>query len=115
MGSFLRLGTFLCLVAVISGQCFFEPLVIENINELPTGCQDRKGDIHPFGSNWVTENCYSCDCTEGGAGCCNTIPNIVMMPEDCQQIVDKKTCTSKVVLKSDPSVECPGGIAAVLK
>lgn len=37
------------------------------------------------------------------------------MPEDCQVLVDKKACTSKLVLKSDPAVECTGDSAAVMK
>ncbi|KAL2102233.1 hypothetical protein ACEWY4_001401 [Coilia grayii] len=115
MGSLFRLSVFLCVVAMSYAQCYFEPIIITDITKLPTGCQDSKGDLHPFGSKWMTEGCYSCSCSEDGASCCNQIPQIVKSPPDCQLLVDKKTCTSKLVLKSDTSVACPtGGVEKIL-
>nr|XP_015202065.1 PREDICTED: beta-microseminoprotein-like [Lepisosteus oculatus] len=89
-----------------NGYCTFEPLIIEDIYNLPTGCNDTNGVLHEFGSEWKTADCFKCSCTEYGIDCCSIILTPVKTPPKCEMIVNKKDCTWKLVLKNDHSKEC---------
>ncbi|XP_071377473.1 beta-microseminoprotein [Centroberyx affinis] len=93
------------LVVLCQSDCFFEGLVIKDLNNPPTGCVDRDGTQHPFGSEWV-KNCNECSCTTNGMSCCSKIPDAVGISEECELVVNKATCSVKVVLKSDKTKEC---------
>uniref|UniRef100_A0A667YFM2 Si:ch73-288o11.4 n=1 Tax=Myripristis murdjan TaxID=586833 RepID=A0A667YFM2_9TELE len=69
---------------------------------MSAGCVDEDGKEHPFGSQWV-KNCVQCYCTGRGMACC-TIS--ISFPEPCEMLVDKKTCSFRLVLKSDKTKKC---------
>ncbi|XP_023264272.1 beta-microseminoprotein-like, partial [Seriola lalandi dorsalis] len=71
------------------------------------GCTDRDGKQYDFGSEVVID-CMSCSCTNDGLSCCDMIPspNTVMIPMECEMIVNRQACSFKLVLKSDNTKEC---------
>ncbi|KAG7258737.1 hypothetical protein CRUP_018137 [Coryphaenoides rupestris] len=105
------LGAFLCLLGLIAlshCDCFFEELVLKDLNNPPTACVDKDGGRHAFGSEWV-KDCYECSCTQNGMSCCSIVPSLGMMeiPNGCELVVNKKGCSAKLVLKADKTKECP--------
>ncbi|XP_040906278.1 beta-microseminoprotein [Toxotes jaculatrix] len=104
------LHVFVCLLGLVvlcRSDCFFQGLVIKDLENPPKGCMDEDGKLHDFGSEW-TRDCVACSCTEDGMSCCNMIPdlNIVDIPAECELVVNKKACSAKAVLKSDNTKEC---------
>ncbi|XP_042358540.1 beta-microseminoprotein [Plectropomus leopardus] len=104
------LHVFVCLLGLVvlcHSTCFFEGLVLKDLNNPPKGCVDKDGKQHDFGSEWVRD-CIECSCTKEGLSCCNKIPDAdtVDIPENCELLVNKEACSAKVVLKSDKSKEC---------
>ncbi|XP_019115140.1 beta-microseminoprotein [Larimichthys crocea] len=105
------LHVFLCLLGLVvlcHSQCTFEELVIKDLNNPPNGCVDKDGKLHDFGSEWVRD-CVECSCTKEGLSCCTKIPDegeVPEVPEECELVVNKATCSTKVVLKSDKTKEC---------
>uniref|UniRef100_A0A3Q3B9I2 Microseminoprotein beta n=1 Tax=Kryptolebias marmoratus TaxID=37003 RepID=A0A3Q3B9I2_KRYMA len=88
-------------------DCSFQELVTGDLKNPPEGCVDKDGKQHAFGSYWV-KDCVECSCTKAGLSCCNLIPkeNVEDGPEECELVIDKETCSAKMVLKSDKTKEC---------
>uniref|UniRef100_A0A4W6DZE7 Beta-microseminoprotein n=1 Tax=Lates calcarifer TaxID=8187 RepID=A0A4W6DZE7_LATCA len=106
----VSLHVFVCLLGLVvlcHSDCFFQQLVIKDLRNPPNGCEDKDGKQHNFGSKWVRD-CMQCSCTTEGLSCCNMIPDtgIVDISEECELVVNKETCSAKVVLKSDKTKEC---------
>ncbi|XP_030603521.1 beta-microseminoprotein [Archocentrus centrarchus] len=104
------LHVFVCLLGLVvlcHSKCFFKELVVKDEKNPPKGCVDEDGKQHGFGSKWVRD-CMDCSCTSEGLSCCGKIPDAgtVDVPEECELVVDKETCTVKVVMKSDKAKEC---------
>ncbi|XP_030297368.1 beta-microseminoprotein [Sparus aurata] len=104
------LHVFVCLLGLVvlcHSDCFFEQLVIKDLKNPPTGCVDKDGQQHAFGTNWMRD-CISCSCTTDGLSCCNQLPDAstVEIPEECELVVNKQACTAKAVLKSDKTKDC---------
>ncbi|XP_047458967.1 beta-microseminoprotein [Mugil cephalus] len=95
------------LVVLCHSDCFFEELTIKDVNNPPKGCVDKDGKQRDFGSEWVTD-CKQCFCSKEGLSCCNMIPDAdtVEVPEECELVVDKATCSSRMVQKSDKAKDC---------
>ncbi|KAF3842161.1 hypothetical protein F7725_024112 [Dissostichus mawsoni] len=70
-----------------------------------TGCVDKDGKQHDFGTEW-TKDCIDCSCTGQGMSCCRKIPDTVDIPAECELVVNKEACTAKIVMKSDLTKEC---------
>ncbi|KAM9345466.1 beta-microseminoprotein [Symphorus nematophorus] len=112
MGKVLQasLHVFVCLLGLVvlcHSDCFFQQLVIKDLKNPPKGCVDKDGKQHEFGSEW-TRDCMSCSCSMEGLSCCSMIPDkdTVDIAEDCELVVNKATCSAKVVQKSDKTKEC---------
>ncbi|KAK5853937.1 hypothetical protein PBY51_015048 [Eleginops maclovinus] len=88
-------------------DCFFEELVLKDLNHPPTGCVDKDGKQHDFGTEW-DRDCMACSCTAEGMSCCSKIPDAdtVNAPAHCELVVNKEACTFKTVMKSDMTKEC---------
>ncbi|XP_071336893.1 beta-microseminoprotein [Trachinotus anak] len=104
------LHVFVCLLGLVvlcHSQCIFQELMIKDLKNPPKGCVDNDGKEHDFGSEWVRD-CMSCSCTRDGLSCCKMIPDpdAENIPAECELLVDKKTCSAKVVQKSDNTKEC---------
>ncbi|KFP18629.1 Beta-microseminoprotein, partial [Egretta garzetta] len=70
-------------------------------------CRDLDGELHEFGSRWRNADCYDCSCSETGMDCCSTLAIPVAYDEEkCVKILNKETCSYKVVEKDDHSKEC---------
>ncbi|NXD75576.1 MSMB protein, partial [Halcyon senegalensis] len=71
-------------------------------------CRDSEGEMHVFGSRWKTQDCLDCSCSRNGMSCCTGFATPVGYDEEkCISILNKETCTYKVVEKNDDSKECP--------
>ncbi|XP_068113717.1 beta-microseminoprotein J1-like [Hyperolius riggenbachi] len=71
------------------------------------GCH-FEGELHKFGSKWLTKDCWSCTCRDDqSVGCCSRI-NIPMSYDTsrCTRIYDMEACTTKLVSKEDPTKNC---------
>ncbi|XP_075933445.1 beta-microseminoprotein-like, partial [Anarhichas minor] len=104
------LRVFVCLLGLVvlcHSQCFFQELVLKDLNNPPKGCVDMDGKQHDFGSEW-DRDCMACSCTTQGLSCCSKIPDAstVDIPDECELVVNKETCSAKVLLKSDMTKEC---------
>nr|XP_019946770.1 PREDICTED: beta-microseminoprotein [Paralichthys olivaceus] len=104
------LRVFVCLLGLVvlcHSDCTFQELVIKDLNNPPTGCEDQDGKEHEFDSEWV-KDCMSCSCSQEGVNCCNMVSGAgeFDVPEECELIADKQTCSVKIVLKSDKTKEC---------
>ncbi|KAJ8248427.1 hypothetical protein GJAV_G00241910 [Gymnothorax javanicus] len=97
--------TLLALATVCNAACTFMPLEEKDKLNPPKGCEDEDGKFHEFGSEWQ-KNCVTCSCSKEGASCCDMILETVGLLEECELIVDREKCTSKIVLKSDNTKEC---------
>ncbi|KAM3862947.1 beta-microseminoprotein-like [Diretmus argenteus] len=93
------------LVVLCQSQCFFQELVMKDLNNPPKGCVDKDGKQHAFDSEWV-KDCYDCSCSTQGMSCCNKIPSAVDIPEECEMVVNKETCSAELVLKADKTKAC---------
>ncbi|XP_036433891.1 beta-microseminoprotein-like [Colossoma macropomum] len=72
-----------------------------------THCQDIMDKIwHPVGSSWTNKKCVKCTCKADGMRCCDGLPKIFNVPEDCTVEYNYKTCTFKVSEKKNPSIPC---------
>ncbi|XP_039994388.1 beta-microseminoprotein [Xiphias gladius] len=104
------LHVFVCLLGLVvlcHSNCFFKELVIKDLKNPPKGCVDEDGKQHDFGSEWVRD-CLGCSCTKEGLSCCNMVPDsdVVDIPMECEMVVNKEACSTKLVLKSDKTKEC---------
>ncbi|XP_061261685.1 beta-microseminoprotein isoform X1 [Bos javanicus] len=71
------------------------------------GCKDLSGVTHELKSDWKTENCESCHCSNDGIECCNTAAIPMGYDRDkCQAVFNKETCTYTVLEKKDPLKNC---------
>ncbi|XP_056292034.1 beta-microseminoprotein [Pseudoliparis swirei] len=107
MASLHVLVCLLGLVVLCHSDCFFQELVLEDLNNPPKGCVDKAGQQHDFGSEW-DRDCMACSCTSQGLSCCSKIldGNAVDVPDECELVVNKETCSAKLLLKSDKTKEC---------
>ncbi|XP_061261686.1 beta-microseminoprotein isoform X2 [Bos javanicus] len=114
--SFVVLATF---VTLCNAQCYFIPNESSASNgDLPdpgiearspalAGCKDLSGVTHELKSDWKTENCESCHCSNDGIECCNTAAIPMGYDRDkCQAVFNKETCTYTVLEKKDPLKNC---------
>ncbi|XP_068113718.1 beta-microseminoprotein-like [Hyperolius riggenbachi] len=71
------------------------------------GCHFQ-GQLHKFGSEWLTKECWDCACrNDRSVGCCTRLGNPMGYDKDrCTRIDDEKTCTTTLVSKEDPTKEC---------
>ncbi|NXB90418.1 MSMB protein, partial [Vidua chalybeata] len=70
------------------------------------GCMIN-GKLYPFGHIERTEDCYKCDCSEGGVECCSLSHRTVSYnKKKCKVVFNKKCCDCDVVQKDDPSKPC---------
>uniref|UniRef100_A0A4W2EQK4 Beta-microseminoprotein n=1 Tax=Bos indicus x Bos taurus TaxID=30522 RepID=A0A4W2EQK4_BOBOX len=98
--SFVVLATF---VTLCNAQCYFIP----NESSASNGCKDLSGVTHELKSDWKTENCESCHCSNDGIECCNTAAIPMGYDRDkCQAVFNKETCTYTVLEKKDPLKNC---------
>ncbi|XP_043844117.1 LOW QUALITY PROTEIN: beta-microseminoprotein-like [Dromiciops gliroides] len=68
------------------------------------GCKALDGIMHPFRSEWMTKNCYKCQCNEDGIQCCNVaIKPINTDEENCLTFLNRATCTYQIMNKEDPT------------
>uniref|UniRef100_A0A3Q1CJE8 Beta-microseminoprotein n=1 Tax=Amphiprion ocellaris TaxID=80972 RepID=A0A3Q1CJE8_AMPOC len=109
------LHVFVCLLGLVvlchsDSSCFFQELVAKD----PANPQ-KDGKQHDFGSEWERD-CIACSCTSKGLSCCNTIPEegSVDVPEECELVVNKATCSAKMVLKSDKTKECNPSVSLII-
>ncbi|XP_043911615.1 beta-microseminoprotein [Protopterus annectens] len=77
------------------------------------GCIDEKDVHHQLGSSWMSK-CFKCTCYEEYINCCNTAVIPTGYDDDCETILNEKTCTYSVVKKNDHSKTCPYS-GAILK
>ncbi|XP_068424744.1 beta-microseminoprotein [Clinocottus analis] len=107
MASFRVFVCLLGLVVLCDSACYFQKLVVKDLNNPPKECVDKDGKQHGFGSEWVRD-CMACSCTSEGLSCCSMIPALstVDIPDECEMVVNKETCTAKMLLKSDTTKEC---------
>uniref|UniRef100_A0A674C2R3 Beta-microseminoprotein-like n=1 Tax=Salmo trutta TaxID=8032 RepID=A0A674C2R3_SALTR len=103
----------LALVVVCRAQCFFQGLETKDPKTPTKGCVDKEGKQHVLGSSWV-KDCYDCSCSTEGISCCNKIPKVVDLPAECELVVDRKACSSRLVMKSDKTKDCNSPISMVL-
>ncbi|XP_008295796.1 beta-microseminoprotein [Stegastes partitus] len=106
------LHVFVCLLGLVvlshsDNSCFFKELEVKDPANPPKGCLDMDGKLHDFGSKWERD-CMACSCASDGLSCCRNFPDAdtVDVPEECELVINKATCTAKVVLKSDKTKEC---------
>ncbi|XP_061083593.1 uncharacterized protein LOC133118016 [Conger conger] len=97
----------LALATICNASCSFQQLVLTDPMHPPQGCLDEEGKLHVFGSEWV-KDCQECSCSQEGLSCCSMImiPSDEELPPDCEILVDKTKCSTKLVLKSDKTKEC---------
>ncbi|XP_035256815.1 beta-microseminoprotein-like [Anguilla anguilla] len=95
----------LAFATVCNAGCYLKPLLLTDFMHPPKGCQDEDGELHDFMAEW-NKHCYECVCFHHGAICCDTINIAVAHSPECEAVVDRQACTSKVVLKSDKTKEC---------
>nr|XP_026655384.1 beta-microseminoprotein-like [Zonotrichia albicollis] len=81
--------------------------------EAKDGCV-WNGKLYPFGHIERTEDCYQCDCDEGGMQCCSLffIPRSYDK-EKCKVVFNKKHCRYDVLQRDDPSQPCSGFSAVI--
>uniref|UniRef100_A0A8C3D2X9 Beta-microseminoprotein n=1 Tax=Cairina moschata TaxID=8855 RepID=A0A8C3D2X9_CAIMO len=111
----MRMKTFLACLLVLSvsvevsnAACYFELLKPVNPGDEIKGCYDSKGELHEFGSQWKTVDCFECSCSREGIDCCTIYSTPVGYDkEKCVSIFNKETCTYEVVEKNDHSKTCP--------
>ncbi|KAM4591214.1 beta-microseminoprotein-like [Odontesthes bonariensis] len=106
----ISLHVLICLLGLFvlcHSDCFFHELESKDLKKNPKGCVDEDGKQHDFGSEWE-RNCMECSCTKEGLSCCSKLPDAgtVDIPEECELVVDKVSCSSKMVLKTDKTKEC---------
>ncbi|XP_004467440.4 beta-microseminoprotein [Dasypus novemcinctus] len=101
------LVVFATFVTLCDAACFVIP------NEYTPGdpsheCKDPNGVRHQLNSEWNTEECQQCSCTEFGISCCSTAALPVGFDTDkCETIFHKETCSYTVVEKKNPEKTCP--------
>ncbi|KAL6456844.1 hypothetical protein MHYP_G00353880 [Metynnis hypsauchen] len=92
----------LALLHLNDGACW--------IKRMKTGavrCQDDvDGTQHRVGSSWTNSKCHKCDCTAREMRCCDGLPTVLNVAEDCTVEYNYHTCTFKVFKKKDHSIPC---------
>uniref|UniRef100_A0A6I8NUJ0 Beta-microseminoprotein n=1 Tax=Ornithorhynchus anatinus TaxID=9258 RepID=A0A6I8NUJ0_ORNAN len=79
----------------------------EKGGEVGRGCTDSSGVVHELGSEWKTDDCYSCQCFSESISCCSLLHRPVGYDkEKCKEVFHKESCTITVVEKADPSKFC---------
>ncbi|XP_075072658.1 beta-microseminoprotein-like [Mixophyes fleayi] len=94
-------------LTVCNGACFFKtPDTVKEGEEPIKGCF-YKDELHGFGSNWITKNCYDCSCNaDGSMRCCSKFIPTSIDNDECVVIKDIETCTTKIVYKDDHTKKC---------
>ncbi|XP_019357654.1 PREDICTED: beta-microseminoprotein-like [Gavialis gangeticus] len=91
-------------VSLCNAACYFT--LLEPGAPTP-GCVDKNGKLHGFNTQWKSEDCLACSCSEDGMECCDIAFRPVDYDEEkCESIFNKDTCSYKVVEKNNPSIEC---------
>ncbi|XP_010010316.1 PREDICTED: beta-microseminoprotein-like [Nestor notabilis] len=91
-----------------NAYCVRQPWKPEKSDGKIVGCRDLNGELHELDSQWRTDSCYDCSCSEGAIDCCSSFSTPSDYDkENCVSIFNKETCTYKVVEKDDHSKECP--------
>ncbi|XP_010983603.1 beta-microseminoprotein isoform X1 [Camelus dromedarius] len=91
------------LVTLCNTQCF----IIPNQNSGSNECKDLDGITHPLDSQWKTENCEECSCSQNGINCCSLIAVPVDYDtEKCKKVFNKETCSYTVVERDNPENPC---------
>ncbi|KYO25154.1 beta-microseminoprotein [Alligator mississippiensis] len=89
-------------VSLCNAACF-----IQSMEPGVPGCVDDQGKLHAFNTNWKTDNCLDCSCSEHGMDCCDIGGRPAGYDEEkCESIFNKDTCSYTVVEKNNPSKEC---------
>ncbi|KAM9550041.1 beta-microseminoprotein A1-like [Guaruba guarouba] len=105
------LGCLLVLTVSIplsNAYCVRQPSKPEISNGKIVGCRDLNGELHELDSQWRTDSCHDCSCSEGTIDCCSSFSTPSDYDEEnCVSIFSEETCTYKVVEKDDHSKECP--------
>ncbi|KAK1164653.1 beta-microseminoprotein-like [Acipenser oxyrinchus oxyrinchus] len=95
----------LACMSLCNAQCYRKQLNVDPKNPV-AGCTDKRGVVHPVGSQWKDKDCFQCSCSDSTIECCGTIPQHVGLPEHCEMVVNKEDCTYEVINKKDPSDKC---------
>ncbi|NWR17783.1 MSMB protein, partial [Emberiza fucata] len=70
------------------------------------GCMIN-GKLYPFGRIERTEDCYACDCGQGGMECCTLYFYPVNYDKKkCKVVFNKKHCDYDVLERDNPSQRC---------
>ncbi|XP_022061004.1 beta-microseminoprotein [Acanthochromis polyacanthus] len=104
------LRVFVCLLGLVvlchsDSSCFFKELEVKDKANPPKGCEDKDGKLHDFDTAWERD-CNECYCSRTGLSCCNMISYAGLVPDECELVVDRTTCSAKMVQKSDKTKEC---------
>ncbi|XP_053927540.1 beta-microseminoprotein-like [Cuculus canorus] len=93
-----------CLILVFSrtlcdAHCYLRPAS-------KYGCLSN-GNLYVFGAVWKNEDCYQCRCKTTAMICCS----LVFIPKNydrvnCVGLFHKKSCTIRVVKKTNPDIIC---------
>ncbi|XP_021255757.1 beta-microseminoprotein-like [Numida meleagris] len=70
------------------------------------GCISNR-NLYVFGAVWKTEDCYQCKCKMNAMVCCS----LVSIPKNydrvnCVGLFHKKSCSIRVVKKTNPDISC---------
>ncbi|XP_032653299.1 beta-microseminoprotein-like isoform X3 [Chelonoidis abingdonii] len=89
----------LTLGSLCTAQCYMRP-------PNKYGCVEKRKLYH-FGVVWKTKDCFRCECQPRAMICCS----LVFRPtnydrENCIALFHKKSCSMRVVWKSDPQEPC---------
>ncbi|XP_040462614.1 beta-microseminoprotein-like [Falco naumanni] len=93
-----------CLILLFSrtlcdARCYFRPAS-------KYGCLSNR-NLYVFGAVWKTEDCYQCRCKMNAMICCS----LVVIPKNydrvnCVGLFHKKSCSIRVVKKTNPDISC---------
>ncbi|KAM4617192.1 beta-microseminoprotein-like [Discoglossus pictus] len=95
------------LVSVCNAFCLTQlPEALTDDTEPLQGCM-FDGELHKFGSRWRTPECMRCDCSsEGSVHCCSLTFTAHYDKNECEEIINKRTCTQVVVQKKNRALRC---------
>ncbi|XP_077039684.1 beta-microseminoprotein [Agelaius phoeniceus] len=94
VGSMVTLGDAYCFVELqVPGRPY-------------RGCI-MNGKLYPFGHIERTEDCYKCDCRQGGMQCCSIYLTPVSYDrKNCKFVFDKKRCRYDILQRDNSSQPC---------
>ncbi|XP_075791855.1 beta-microseminoprotein-like [Pelodiscus sinensis] len=100
----MRFLLFLFLILLVSGsrcaaQCYMRP-------SNKYGCVENRKLYH-FGVVWKTKDCFRCECQPHTMICCSLVFRPVNYDrENCIALFHQKTCSMRVVWRTDPHRLC---------